>query len=97
MIVKLHEILFDSLITCFETWCFFLLLANEEEKSKIKKVCFYIIIVSQASFCTYLDLDVWVKFLIFEIVVVLIGKLYYKCNVKSLFIYGVIYLFLQHH
>ncbi len=94
MIVKLHEILFDSLITCFETWCFFLLLANEEEKSKIKKVCFYIIIVSQASFCTYLDLDVWVKFLIFEIVVVLIGKLYYKCNVKSLFIYGVIYLFL---
>lgn len=92
--VKIYEILFDGLITCFETWCFFLLLANEEEKSRAKKVSFYVIIVSQAIFCTYLGLDVWVKFLIFEILVVLIGKLYYKCNVKNLLIYGMIYIFL---
>lgn len=94
MIVRIYEILFDSLITCFETGCFFLLLANEEEKSRVKKVRFYIIIVSQALFCTYLDWNVWAKFLIFEIIVVLFGKRYYKCNAKNLFIYGIIYIFL---
>lgn len=84
----------DILITVFETICLLVLLGNEEERNKYGKYILGTILCMATIISTHLNIQVFNKMLLTEILITVLGKFFYRSNRIKLAIYGAIYLIL---